>query len=142
MNDFLIIEGLTVLPPAHQSRDVSSGNYSSVLPHLVQFRGYSPVILLFQTSFTRPTMRHLHSRDVRFSLTCEDGLTVANSKSRAEADRQKVLDVLQYAGGFSLCKWLQFAARSVQVGPSSGPRPPQCRASSCTTKGLLFQHPP
>ena len=32
---------------------------------------------------TRPIVRHLHSRGIRFSLMCDDGLTVANSKSRA-----------------------------------------------------------
>ena len=49
---------------------------------------------------TRPIVKHLHSRGIRFSLMCDDGLTVANSKSRAEADHQTVLDVLQCAGGF------------------------------------------
>ena len=49
---------------------------------------------------TRPIVRHLHSRGIRFSLMCDDGLTVANSKSRAEADHQKVLDMFQRAGGF------------------------------------------
>ncbi|WP_416879678.1 reverse transcriptase domain-containing protein, partial [Litorimonas sp.] len=47
---------------------------------------------------TRPIVRHLHTLGIRFSLMCDDGLTMANSKSRAEADHQKVLDVFQCAG--------------------------------------------